>query len=71
MTMRRLNNVERDEEVKQKQDEPDKVLDQLEDMDKWRDTLTTETEIMTSEHEMQIVIDRTKMDYIFMGDWIE
>jgi chromosome segregation ATPase len=37
-------------EVKQKQDELDKVLDQLEDMDKQRDALTTETEMLATQH---------------------
>lgn len=43
------------EEVKQKQDELDKVLDHLEYMDKQRDMLTTETEMMASENSVVIM----------------
>eukprot|EP00586_Coscinodiscus_wailesii_P004198 CAMPEP_0172477626 /NCGR_PEP_ID=MMETSP1066-20121228/981_1 /TAXON_ID=671091 /ORGANISM="Coscinodiscus wailesii, Strain CCMP2513" /LENGTH=197 /DNA_ID=CAMNT_0013236363 /DNA_START=63 /DNA_END=656 /DNA_ORIENTATION=+ len=37
-------------EVKAKQDELDKVLDRLEDMDKQRDALSTETEMLAMQH---------------------
>eukprot|EP00586_Coscinodiscus_wailesii_P002361 CAMPEP_0172479214 /NCGR_PEP_ID=MMETSP1066-20121228/3649_1 /TAXON_ID=671091 /ORGANISM="Coscinodiscus wailesii, Strain CCMP2513" /LENGTH=201 /DNA_ID=CAMNT_0013239471 /DNA_START=78 /DNA_END=683 /DNA_ORIENTATION=+ len=43
------------EEVKHKQDELDKVLDDLEVMDKQRDSMNTEIEIMASEHSVVVM----------------
>mmetsp|Transcript_45968 Transcript_45968/g.55754 ORF Transcript_45968/g.55754 Transcript_45968/m.55754 type:complete len:202 (-) Transcript_45968:418-1023(-) len=43
------------EEVKQKQDELDKVLDHLEYLDKQRDSLNTDTEMMASEHSVVVM----------------
>mmetsp|Transcript_8260 Transcript_8260/g.10185 ORF Transcript_8260/g.10185 Transcript_8260/m.10185 type:complete len:202 (+) Transcript_8260:82-687(+) len=43
------------EEVKQKQDELDKVLDQLEAMDKHRDALATETDMLASKNASIII----------------